>query len=193
MEIVKLTLGPYAEHTYIVKEGDYCAVIDPEMNDGEIVAALEERGWVPNDILLTHAHLDHVRGVNGLPESATLRAHEADAPFVRGTNEEIGGPFVKEEPITRPVVPLRDGDTVGPFTVIHAPGHSPGCCLYVAPGHVFSGDTMFVRGVPMLDFPLADRRAYLETLRGKLCRLDMDARLHAGHGSEGLVRDGIPA
>ncbi|MCL2810426.1 MAG: MBL fold metallo-hydrolase [Clostridia bacterium] len=190
MEIVKLTLGPYATHTYLVKEDDFCAVIDPEINDGEIIAVLGQRGWALTDILITHAHFDHVRGVNGLP-AATLRIHEADAPYLLPRNEELGMPFLKEEAITRPVVPFKNGGKIGPFTVLHMPGHSPGSAVFVAPGHVFSGDSMFVHGVPALDFVLSDRGAYMGSLQAARA-LDQNARLHAGHGGEGLVRDGIP-
>jgi len=191
MEIVKLTLGPYATHTYLVKEGDFCAVIDPEINDGQIVAALDARGWLLTDILITHAHFDHVRGVNGLP-AATLRIHEADAPYLLPRNEEMGMPFYKEEVITRPVVPFKDGARIGPFAVLHMPGHSPGSAVFVAPGHVFSGDSMFVHGAAGLDFPLSDRRAYMGSLQAARA-LDQDAQLHAGHGGEGTVQKGIPA
>ncbi len=191
MQIVKLTLGPYDEHCYIVKEGNFCAVIDPEINDGEILCALAERGWELTDILITHAHHDHVRGVNGLPKSAALRIHEADAPYLTGTNEAVGGPFVKEDPIARPFVTFRGGDIIGPFTVMHVPGHSPGCCLFIAPGHIFSGDSLFVRGRPMLAFPLSDIRAYALSLE-KMRALDPEARLHAGHGEEGCLREALP-
>ena len=191
MEIVKLTLGPYATHTYLVKEGDFCAVIDPEINNGEIAAALDARGWSLTDILVTHAHFDHVRGVNGLP-AATLRIHEAEATYLLSRNEDMGMPFCKEEAITRPAVPFQNGEKIGPFTVLHMPGHSPGSAVFVAQGHVFSGDSMFAHGVPGLDFPLSDRRAYMGSLQAARA-LDQDARLHAGHGGEGTVRDGIPA
>jgi len=191
MEIIRFTFGPHATHTYLVREGGFCAVIDPEINGGEIVAALDARGWTLTDILITHAHFDHVRGVNGLP-GAALRIHEADAPYLPGRNDDMPMPFCKEEAIARPVIPFKNGDAIGPFTVLHMPGHSPGSALFVAPGHVFSGDSLFVHGVPGLDFPLSDRRAYLRSLQAARA-LDQGARLHAGHGGEGRVRDGIPA
>jgi len=191
MDIVKLTLGPYATNTYLVKEGGFCAVIDPETNDGEIADALETRGWTLTDILITHAHFDHVRGVNGLP-AATLRIHEDDVPYLLARNDKLAMPFCKEEAIGRPAVPFKDGKKIGPFTVLHMPGHSPGSAMFVAPGHVFSGDSLFVYGVPRLDFPLSDRLAYMRSLQAART-LDQDAQLHAGHGAQGTVREGIPA
>ena len=191
MEIVRLTLGPFAVHTYIVKEGDFCAVIDPEENNGEIEAALRGRGWTPTDILLTHTHIDHLRGVNGLPETAALHVHEAEAHLVHGRNTDVGFPFAKSRTIDRPVTPFVEGVTIGPFTVIHTPGHSPGGSLFVAPGHVFSGDSMFVMGITKLDAPLSDVPAYMRSIQ-TMYALDGNARLHAGHGADGFVRDGIP-
>jgi glyoxylase-like metal-dependent hydrolase (beta-lactamase superfamily II) len=191
MEVVKLTLGSYSTHTYLVKDADFCCVIDPEINDGAIVRALDARGWNLTDILVTHAHFDHVRGINKLPQGAKLWIHEADAPYLAGRNEEIGDPFLKDEPITRPFTAFLDGDKIGPFTAMHFPGHSPGCALFICPGHIFAGDSLFVRGVPMLDFTLGDRAAYRHSLR-RIGELDREALLHAGHGDEGVLREALP-
>lgn len=192
MEILKITIGPYATHCYLVKEGAFCAAIDAEINDGELQRALDAQGWKLTDILVTHAHFDHVRGINALPVDAVLHIHEEDAPYLAGKNEALGSPFLKEEAIERPYATFRDGDTIGPFTAMHVPGHSPGCALFIAPGHVFCGDSMFVNGIPMLNFPLSDGEAYLRSI-ARMRKLDPDARLHSGHGSEGVLREGIPA
>lgn len=191
MEIVKLTLGAYDEHTYLINDGAFCAVIDPEESGGQIAKALAERGWSPDVILLTHAHFDHLRGVNELPPGIPLYAHSLDAPYVPGRNLELGEPFAKEQTIDREIRALEDGDAIGPFLVAHMPGHSPGSVLYIAPGHVFSGDSLFVHGRPFLAFPLSDEQAYaaaLERMRGEL---DRESRLHAGHGTEGTVKEGL--
>lgn len=193
MEIIKLTLGAYGEHTYLVNDGDFCCVVDPEESGGRIADTLALKGWTPQAILLTHTHFDHLGGVPELSASIPLYVHEAEARFVPGRNGETGFPFEKAFMIGNPVVPIRDGDAVGPFRFVHLPGHSPGSGAYVAEGHVFSGDSMFVMGVPRLEFVHGDAETYVSYSIPRMRALDPEAILHAGHGTEGCVRSGIPS
>src|SRR4051812_15728794 len=58
IEIVPCLSDNYA---YLVKSGDFCAVVDPSEPE-PVRAALARRGWTPTHILNTHHHLDHTGG-----------------------------------------------------------------------------------------------------------------------------------
>lgn len=80
---------------------------------------------------------------------------------------------------------LRDGDelTFGneSVKVIHTPGHSPGCiCLYW-PGHVITGDTMFVAGVGRTDLPGGSHVVLADSIKKKLFTLPDDTKVLPGH------------
>ncbi len=45
---------------------------------------------------------------------------------------------------------LRDGDQIGPFTIYHVPGHSPGHLLFELDGFVIGGDHLLSRTVSQL-------------------------------------------
>jgi glyoxylase-like metal-dependent hydrolase (beta-lactamase superfamily II) len=78
---------------------------------------------------------------------------------------------------------LGDGDTIGGFSVLHTPGHTPGCiCLYAEKDRLlFSGDTVFADGYfGRYDFP-GGSRAELGRSLERLAALDVEG-LFAGHG-----------
>jgi hydroxyacylglutathione hydrolase len=90
-------------------------------------------------VALTHCHPDHQGAVRAVCQrwGVPLACHEADAAAMEGRQpmlprnvivglgaQLLAGPA---HPVTRR---LRDGDLVGEFRVIHAPGHTPGQVFY---------------------------------------------------------------
>jgi glyoxylase-like metal-dependent hydrolase (beta-lactamase superfamily II) len=105
----------------------------------------------PAGIVLTHSHADH-------SEAAGELAARLGVPVAHG---------------------LRDGDTIGPFSVLHVPGHADDHLVFVAGRHAFTGDAVLGEGSVFVSGRL---REYLEGLR-RLRALSLE-RLHPGHGDE---------
>jgi glyoxylase-like metal-dependent hydrolase (beta-lactamase superfamily II) len=85
----------------------------------------------------------------------------------------------------KPDVLLKDNDTVNigeiRLNVIHTPGHTPGgICLY-APGHIFTGDTLFVGAVGRADLPGGSLKQLLSSIREKIYTLPVDTIVWPGH------------
>ena len=85
MQIKRLTLGEFDTNCYILqgpKEG-ICAVIDPADDGPEICRALNELGTMPEAVLLTHSHFDHILAVPYLQErwpELPVYCHPLDCP-----------------------------------------------------------------------------------------------------------------
>ena len=66
--IEKFVLNPFQENTLIIHDGEICVIVDPgcyERNEQEaLVSYIEENNLKPIAVLLTHAHIDHVLGVD---------------------------------------------------------------------------------------------------------------------------------
>ena len=62
-----LTIGMLENNTYFLhRDGEFdCIIIDPARDGDMIVTRLREKGLVIKGVLLTHAHFDHIIGVDG--------------------------------------------------------------------------------------------------------------------------------
>lgn len=168
----------------------------------KIMAYLEKIGKKPGDIseiVLTHADGDHSGSAASLKRAtgAKLAIHELDAPRISGQVKKIKetrgfgnfllglfSVFMKVERV-KPDVILKDGDKIGPLTVIHTPGHTDGSiCLYEPGKALFVGDILRTSGSGNLGLPsnMMNRDpAELKRSVEKISKLDFEILL-PGHG-----------
>ena len=171
-----------------------CAVIDPGDEGGRIAAFLDQLNLFPAYILLTHGHFDHVAGIPALTEKyrSAVAIHAGDAEYLgpgsrsahRRTFNAAGVNFSAcREDMPPPGKTLAEGDTVGPFTVLHLPGHTPGSIALwdKKAGVLFSGDTLFRDGYGRTDLPGGNDILLLKSLK-RLFALDGGTSVYPGHG-----------
>jgi hydroxyacylglutathione hydrolase len=98
--------------------------------------------------------------------------------------------FNRPAPLVRrkPDILLNEGDTIsfGTLTleVLHTPGHTRGgICLVNRPYCVFTGDTLFNRGIGRTDFEGGSYEQIEKSIREKLYTLEDDLVVLPGHGS----------
>src|SRR5262249_24061033 len=92
---------------------------------------------------------------------------------------------------------LADGSTVTAgaveLGVLHTPGHTPGSVCFIvktnAGTRVFSGDTLFRRGIGRTDLWGGDSGFIMKSLREKVLALPDDAIVIPGHGPETTIGD----
>jgi glyoxylase-like metal-dependent hydrolase (beta-lactamase superfamily II) len=181
-----------------------CAVIDPGEEGGRIIAFLDQHKLFPAYIILTHGHFDHIGAVSALAEeyrsrgtekSVTIAIHAADAEYLgpnafpvhnRSLTAVFGKPVNIEmllEPQPSPDKLLQEGDTLGPLTVLHLPGHSPGgIALWDEKEEImFTGDTLFCDGYGRTDLPGGDSKLLYASLM-RLFAMNGDIQVYPGHG-----------
>jgi hydroxyacylglutathione hydrolase len=191
------TFGPVATNTYVVadRQGGEAIIVDPAMGGAPWVReTLARLDATPVAVWDTHGHWDHVVenyiwADAGLPiwcgagDEAWLAA---PAPF----NPALFG----NPPPTPGVTPARvltDGESfaVGSltFTVMHTPGHSPGCyvALEASHGHALVGDLVFAQGIGRTDFPGSDHHAMVRSLERVFTELPGETVIYPGHGEWG--------
>ena len=115
--------------------GEVAAVDAPD--GAAILAVLERKNWPLNHILITHAHADHIQGIDAL-----RKAHEC----------RVIAPEKSRELVQRADLWVGDGDIVRVgalhFEVMATPGHSQDHVSYrlEEEKQAFIGDVLFVMG-----------------------------------------------
>jgi hydroxyacylglutathione hydrolase len=201
---VYLLEGIKGANCYFVSDQEGAYLIDTGMpgNAERIIQEILKISQKPEEIryiLLTHPDIDHAGSVAALKSrtKAKIAIHEQDAPSLAGEQEGkkvkglLGWLFrlilknIKFETI-QPDLLLKDGETIGPFKVIHVPGHTPGsvCFFNAAQSLIFAGDALRTdkNGTPCLSPDIMNDNSALarESLK-KLAVLDFQMML-PGHG-----------
>jgi glyoxylase-like metal-dependent hydrolase (beta-lactamase superfamily II) len=179
------------------------AVIDPGEEGNRIIAFLDQHKLCPKYIVLTHGHFDHIGAVPALAArygtDAEIAIHSADAEYLGPDSYPVhrhsfsiatGSPAYLDalwEDMPPPRTLLAEGDTIGPFTVLHLPGHSPGSIgLWdKKAGVLFSGDTLFYGTYGRSDLPGGDEKQLFSSLKrlGNLMPSGgTDIQVYPGHG-----------
>lgn len=189
MKITVIPGGMLETNCYLVTEerAGVSALIDPGFVSGALEDAVRAAGKV-SLILLTHGHFDHISGVKHFQEmtGAKVCVSAGDAAFLSDASLNLSG-MVQLSPL-EPVkadVELRDGDEIklgeSAFRVLLTPGHTRGGCCYLAPGVIFTGDTLMRGSVGRTDFPTGSFPELVGSLE-KLAGLEGEYTVHPGHG-----------
>lgn len=166
-------------------------VVDPGGDFDEIKARLGDAEVTA--IVHTHTHIDHVGATAPLQRMSGARAciHEQDR-FLYDILAVQAAMLGMEMPETVEMEgSLVDGLALDAgaisMGVLHTPGHTPGSVTFLVKSadgaqHVFTGDTLFRRGIGRTDLWGGDSGQIMASLRDKILTLPDDAIVIAGHG-----------
>ena len=166
-------------------------VIDPGDEISRIHNRLATLGLKLKQILITHAHIDHVGGALKLKHltGAPIFLNENDLPLLQMMDQQAEWLGVSTPDTAPPDQSLLDGQQVGldtyPAQVIHTPGHTQGSiCLHFVPlKMVLAGDTLFAGSIGRTDLPGGDFEQILDSIRSRLFTLPDETRVVPGHGA----------
>jgi len=191
----------YSNVFLIVDKG--LTLIDTGMpkNGKKILEYISNLGFAPSDlkrIIITHYHPDHIGSLFEVwsETNAEIFVHRIDSPYVSGKKKipypkgskgilyRFLGLFMKFK-FVESNKPLKDGDTIDNFKVIHTPGHTPGhICLYNPKRKIlFSADMFKVEKgeIKPMDESFIDNKDELEKSLVKISKLNFDT-ICPGHG-----------
>jgi glyoxylase-like metal-dependent hydrolase (beta-lactamase superfamily II) len=192
----RVTVGPLDVNCYLLADRTSrdTVIIDPGGDADKIEARIKEFDMRPVAIVNTHGHYDHIGANAALKDRyhIPLSIHRAEREYL--TNTLINGSALMGNECVSPAADmlLADGDTLQAgglrLTVMHTPGHTPGCiCLAVA-DLLFTGDTLFCGTVGRWDLPGGDEGTLLTSLN-RFYAVAPDTRVLPGHGPECLMKN----
>jgi glyoxylase-like metal-dependent hydrolase (beta-lactamase superfamily II) len=143
-------------------------VVDPRLDQvEEILEAARGLGVRIRDVVDTHTHADHLSGARRLAERAEATLLAPSGSRLQAPARRIG-----------PGASFRVGEL--DVRVLAAPGHTPDAVAFLAAGHLFTGDALFVEGVGRTDFPGGSPDELLDTLEAFEALPD-ETVVHPGH------------
>jgi len=172
-------------------------VVDPGDNIPEILSRLQKHGLTLRQIVVTHAHIDHVGGAAQLRKltGAPVIMNQQDLGLLGMMQMQAGWLGVPTPEVAPPDASAEDGLTVGlttlPAQVLHTPGHTPGsiCLLFHFNDQhlLLAGDTLFAGSIGRTDLPGGNGQQILRSLRERLLVLPDATRVLPGHGPETTI------
>lgn len=204
IQVETFALGPIQTNAYLLtnEERTKGVIIDPGMNPKSLVKRIADIEI--EAILLTHAHFDHMGGVDEIRKlkGCPVYIHDAEADWLTNANKngslrwpDLGG-AITTEPAEYALDEGQKLELIGiKLKVMHTPGHSPGSVSFLYDNHLFSGDVLFKLSVGRTDLPGGREQDLLDSIHSKLFELDDDVIVYPGHGPKtkiGFERDNNP-
>jgi hydroxyacylglutathione hydrolase len=191
-----LVVGRLETNCYIIESGGEALMVDPGDEPERIFRFVKGLKAKPASIVATHAHFDHVLGVDYLRRvlKSTFLIHRDDLPVLESMQTRVRQ-FMGFEVPPPPKVDsyLKDDDVlrVGEETirVLHTPGHSPGSVSLSGEGYVFTGDALFNQSIGRTDLPGGDLNTLIHSIKERLFKMDDNTTVYPGHGPETTIGD----
>ena len=189
LSITAAATGPLQVISYLVacEDSGEALLIDPGGPSPELSAKLKHAGWRLAWIVNTHGHADHTAGNEAWAEATGARIviHRLDWEFFRTPSMQAAARAEGFPPLTRADVLVDDGDHIPlgacPALVLHTPGHTPGGICLAFPGHLFTGDTLFVSAAGRTDLPGGALTQLIASLEETIMPLPDETRIWPGH------------
>ena len=201
MHISVSAVAPFFKNGYLVtcERTREAVLIDPGDEVDELLEAARDLRANVTQILLTHAHLDHVTGVARAKSALKVPVwlHKDDLFLYERTVDQgrmFGIAVEQPPPVDRFYQPgevVRFGDYQ--VDVLPTPGHCPGgVCLAIGRAdseerELFVGDTLFSGSIGRTDLPGGDLDTLLASIRNVLFAFPDDTLVHSGHGPDTTI------
>jgi len=162
-------------------------LIDPAAASDAIREIIQRHQLQIRWIVNTHGHPDHTAGNEYWRQATGAQTvmHHLDWEFFSTPDMQQAAEAEGFPPLTAIDLKVQDDERLAlgdlELQVLHTPGHTPGSiCLYT-PGHLFTGDTLFVGAAGRTDLPGGSLATLIQSIQDKLLPLPEETIIWPGH------------
>ena len=186
MKVIQQPLGPVQANCYLVMENHHALIIDPADILSNLDEILNQNDCTLDPIVLTHAHFDHISGVDKIVNKfgcdVYLNPNEFD--FLLDPDLNSSSAFYMDVTCNANAKPLIEGkNEIAGFEVeaIYCPGHSIGSTVLKIEDCLFTGDVLFQGSIGRMDLATGSVTSMKQSLK-KLVQFNKDYKVYPGHG-----------
>jgi glyoxylase-like metal-dependent hydrolase (beta-lactamase superfamily II) len=189
-DVWRVTSGEFPSNAYLCGTGEgRCVLIDGGLDPAAIDLAMQEVALTPTAVFCTHGHFDHAGSAAFFQKKygAAVYLHGADRKLLKASNFLLMA-FKLASRIEQPaeITVVASGETVevaGHALTFHgAPGHTPGSCIIELGSALFTGDTIYTRGVGLSHLPGEQPDILKQSILAMWPLLTAERIVYPGHG-----------
>jgi hydroxyacylglutathione hydrolase len=172
-------------------------VVDPGDDIDDILALIAKHKLQVKQIVITHAHIDHVGGAMKLRAAtgAPILLNQNDYALLKMLDLQAAWIGMRSPGKVDIDQSLKQSDTVnaGSLTaqVLHTPGHTEGsiCLYFPAESKLIAGDTLFAGSIGRTDLPGGSYEKILRSIHDRVLALPDETIVVPGHGPLTTIGD----
>jgi hydroxyacylglutathione hydrolase len=195
IQMEMFTFNPFQENTYVLFDETHEAIIiDPGMytstEETRLKDFISNQNLKPIAIVNTHAHIDHVMGVEWCRSQYQIPflLHKFDLVNLEALPLKAQMFGVSMEDVAPPDRFIEEGEKItfgnSELDIMFTPGHAPGHVVFIdhLQRRIIGGDVLFKGSVGRVDLPGCNPDDLVHSIREKLYKLDDIYQVFPGHG-----------
>jgi len=194
MQFKKFTVNPFYENTYLIHKKGKALLVDPgftRKNEQQtFIDYVEKHELMLEAVILTHAHVDHILGIEFVIESFGIDVYLSHEDLYLWENAaqqaSMFGISLAQPDFTPHALETDEEIEIDTFTfkTLYTPGHSPDHLSFYFKEHntLIAGDTLFKQGIGRTDLYKGDFSLLEKSIRQKLYVLPKQTDVLPGHG-----------
>lgn len=197
MKIERFVLGDFAVNSYLIINDKEAVLIDVGFEPDVIAEYLIANNLELKAILLTHAHLDHIGGLEEIRDrfNVDVYIHKNEAewlgnPVFNGSKDLPFFGEIKCKP-TNKLILDNEELVFGEIKIkaIFTPGHTPGGVSYLINKWLFTGDTLFNNSIGRTDLWGGNYKQLIDSIKNRLLKLSNEVTVYPGHGEKTSIKN----
>lgn len=196
--VQRIEAGEFTSNSYVCSEKSrsFSFLIDPGLDAYPIDDYLSLHGIRPKAILCTHGHFDHIGSAEFFQAKYGIPAfiHSADLKLAKTANFLLMALGLKSR-LKLPEFSVLSGERIVQQIDDHevcyhrVPGHTPGSCIIEFSNFLFSGDSLYAKGVGLSNLPGEDPNLLRLSLQKFWPQANPESIVYPGHGPSASLAD----